>query len=74
MFSQHLLSLTGIAAGTGYALYKKLPSNTGIGIMVVAGTAGTLVDLVYGWNKACQPQVQEWRRLQRQLAEPEPKR
>jgi len=74
LFSQYQLTVTGVAAGTGYALYKKLPSNTGIGTMLVAGAAGTLADLVYGWNKACQPQVEEWLHRQQQMAEPEQKR
>lgn len=74
LFAQYQLTVSGVAAGTGYALYKKLPSNTGIGTMLVAGAAGTLADLAYGWNKACQPQVQAWRRLQQQMAEQEQKR
>ena len=58
LFSQYALTATGVAAGTGYALVKK-PRN-GIGIMIVAGAAGTMADLMYGWMHACQPQVKAW--------------
>lgn len=58
LFSQYALTATGVAAGTGYALVKK-PRN-GIGIMLVAGAAGTMGDLLYGWLRACKPQVQAW--------------
>lgn len=60
LFSQYKLTATGVVSGTGYALYKK-PRN-GIGIMLVAGAAGSLGDLMYGWVYACKPQVKEWRR------------
>jgi hypothetical protein len=34
--------------------------------MMVTGAAGGLVDLAFGWNKACQPQVEAWKRHQQQ--------
>jgi hypothetical protein len=60
LFSQYALTAAGITSGTGYALYKK-PKN-GIGVMVVAGAAGTMGDFLYGWLHACKPQVQAWYR------------
>lgn len=43
--------------------------------MLVAGAAGALADLAFGWNKACQPQVEAWKRCQNELeAEKEAKR
>jgi hypothetical protein len=56
LFSQYAMTLTGISMGTGYALYRK-PKN-GLGIMIVAGAAGTIVDLAYGLTVACRPQLQ----------------
>ena len=63
LFSQYTLTATGVASGTAYALVRK-PRN-GIGIMIVAGAAGTMGDLLYGWMKACRPQVEAWRQAER---------
>jgi hypothetical protein len=35
-------------------------------VMMVTGAAGGLVDPAFGWNKACLPQVEAWKRYQQQ--------
>jgi hypothetical protein len=35
--------------------------------MFVAGAAGSLFDLAYGWNVACDKEVAMWRRHQEQV-------
>lgn len=71
LFSQYAFTVAGVTSGTGYALYKK-PKN-GVGAMVVAGVAGSLADLAYGWTIACRPYVEAWQQheleLQRQKEE-----
>jgi hypothetical protein len=64
LVSQYAFFVAGVAGGTAYSVYRK-PKN-GLGIMMVTGAAGGLVDLAFGWNKACQPQVEAWKRLQQQ--------
>jgi hypothetical protein len=60
MFSQYGLTTAGVLGGTGYSLYKR-PKN-GIGVMLVAGGAGTVADLIYGWNVACRTYVEAWKK------------
>jgi len=57
-----MLTVAGVASGTSYALYKKPKS--GLGVMLVAGAAGTMADVAYGWTTACRPQVQAWQQAQ----------
>jgi hypothetical protein len=64
LVSQYAFFVAGVAGGTAYSVYRK-PKN-GLGIMMVTGAAGGLVDLAFGWNKACQPQVEAWKRHQQQ--------
>ena len=58
--------------GTGYALYKK-PRN-GIAVMLVAGGAGTFLDLAYGWTTACRPYVEAWKGAEEKLRQEKLKR
>ena len=58
LFSQYALTFAAVTTTTGYTLYKKHPN--GIALMLVAGAAGSLGDLAYGWNFACRSQVQAW--------------
>mmetsp|Transcript_14020 Transcript_14020/g.18274 ORF Transcript_14020/g.18274 Transcript_14020/m.18274 type:complete len:95 (+) Transcript_14020:137-421(+) len=55
LFSQYMMTVTAVAGTTGYSLYRK-PKN-GLGMLVVAGAAGTTADLIYGWTVACKPEV-----------------
>jgi hypothetical protein len=64
LVSQYAFFVAGVAGGTAYSVYRK-PKN-GLGIMMVTGAAGGLVDLAFGWNKACRPQVEAWQRHQQQ--------
>lgn len=58
LFSQYGFTFASVSGATGYSLYKKHPQ--GIALMLVAGAAGSMADLVYGWNFPCQSQVQDW--------------
>jgi hypothetical protein len=64
LVSQYIFFVAGVSSGTAYSVYRK-PKN-GLGIMMVTGAAGGLVDLAFGWNKACRPQVEAWQRYQKQ--------
>lgn len=55
LFSQYAATFAGVSGGTAYSLYKK-PKN-GIGIMVLAGTLGSLLDVGVGYMVTCRPQV-----------------
>lgn len=39
--------------------------------MLVAGAAGSLLDLAYGWNVSCKQEVAMWRRHQEELEQQE---
>lgn len=67
LFSQYKGFIAGTVMATGYALVRK-PSN-GVGIMLIAATAGTFADWTYGWNVGCRSEVLTWQRYSRQLAE-----
>jgi len=54
------MTFVGISGATIYAMHKKPPN--GVAIMVVAGVAGSLLDLSYGWTTACHQEVEAWRR------------
>mmetsp|Transcript_13729 Transcript_13729/g.28355 ORF Transcript_13729/g.28355 Transcript_13729/m.28355 type:complete len:99 (+) Transcript_13729:99-395(+) len=58
LFSQYMATLAGIAGSTGYSLYRK-PKN-GLALLAIAGAAGSIADLAYGWNVACQPEVERF--------------
>lgn len=66
LFSQYALTVLGVTSGTGYALYKRPKGTSGLGIMLVAGAAGSLGDLLYGYTYACQPEVKAWQTWQPQ--------
>jgi len=60
LFGQYAGTVMAVSGATGYALYRRHPN--GLGLMLVAGAAGTLVDLAYGWNVSCHSQVTNWQR------------
>ena len=60
MLSQYAMTFAGVSSATGYAVWKK--PKKGMQIMVLAGVAGTVLDLAYGWTSACKDEVDEWRR------------
>lgn len=60
MLSQYAMTFAGVSGGTGYAVWKKPPK--GMHIMILAGVAGSVLDLAYGWTSACKDEVDEWRR------------
>lgn len=61
LFSQYAFTVAGVAGGTGYAIYRKPPN--GLGLMLVAGAAGTMADFAYSWTIGCRSHVDAWQRL-----------
>lgn len=55
-----------MAGATGYAVLKKPPRTTALGIMFIAGGVGTAADFIYGWTIGCQSQVQAWQKQKEQ--------
>jgi hypothetical protein len=55
IFSQYGATFAAVSCSTAYAVVKRPPN--GIPIMLVAGAAGSLLDLTYAWNFACADQV-----------------
>mmetsp|Transcript_995 Transcript_995/g.2777 ORF Transcript_995/g.2777 Transcript_995/m.2777 type:complete len:84 (+) Transcript_995:271-522(+) len=49
------------AAMTGVTVYslRQKPKN-GLALLLAGGAAGSLVDMVYGWNVACASQVEQF--------------
>lgn len=62
LFSQYTWTVVGVGGGTGYALWRR-PKN-GLGLMLVAGAAGTMADFAYGWKVACRDAVRRWQESQ----------
>ena len=60
--SQYKFLVASAVGATAYSVARR-PKN-GLGVLLVAGAAGAATDLVYGWNFACQNQVQAWRQYQ----------
>jgi hypothetical protein len=77
LFGQYAATFAGVSMGTAYAVYSatRRPHNyataaaipnkrNGIGVMLVAGAGGSLLDLAIGWNVSCTSEVEDWRRYQ----------
>lgn len=62
LFSQYSLTAASVVGATAYAVHRR-PKN-GIALMLVAGGAGTLADLAYGWTTKCAPYVAAYQQYQ----------
>jgi hypothetical protein len=58
LFSQYAFTVAGVVGGSGYAIYRKPPN--GLGLMLVAGAAGTMVDFGYAWLVSCHDLTDSW--------------
>lgn len=59
LFSQYAATFAAVSGATAYAVVRRPPN--GVPVMLVAGAAGSLVDMIYAWNFACLDQVQAFR-------------
>ena len=60
LLSQYAMTFAGVSCATGYAVWKK-PAQ-GMHMMILAGAAGSMLDLTYGFASACKTEVDEWQR------------
>mmetsp|Transcript_15063 Transcript_15063/g.22560 ORF Transcript_15063/g.22560 Transcript_15063/m.22560 type:complete len:92 (-) Transcript_15063:456-731(-) len=58
LLSQYRFCAGGVLGGAAYGIKAK----KGVVPMVIAGVAGTVSDLVYGYVKACKGEVVEYQR------------
>jgi len=58
LLSQYTFCLGGVLGGAAYGIKAK----KGLVPMVVAGVAGTMSDLVYGYMEACKDEVDSYQR------------
>jgi hypothetical protein len=70
LVSQYLWTVTGVGLATSYGILQRPGPKTGVGIMLVAGAGGSLMDMVYGYFVTCQPHVQAIRELEQQSKSP----
>jgi hypothetical protein len=59
IFSQYGATFAAVSCSTAYAVVQRPPN--GIALMLVAGAAGSLLDMTYAWNVACADQVRALR-------------
>jgi hypothetical protein len=58
LFSQYAFTVAGVVGGSGYAIHRKPPN--GLGLMLVAGAAGTMADFGYAWFVSCRTHKETW--------------
>jgi hypothetical protein len=58
LFSQYAFTVAAVVGGSGYAIYRKPPN--GLGLMLVAGAAGTMADFGYAWLISCHDLKDSW--------------